>query len=90
MPHLIEILANRIKDFFVSVSEHLLRLDIDDDTFEGIGELPDKYIIRVETTLLRVKVNNATGPDDIPAWIIRKHAVTLAEPLTAIFNNSLY
>ena len=86
-----EILANRIIDFFVSVSEHLPRLDINDDTFEEIGELPDKYVIRVVTTfdaLWRVKVNKATGPGDIPAWIIRKHAVTLAEPLTAIFNNS--
>ena len=26
---------------------------------------------------------------EIPAWIIRQHAVTLAEPLTVIFNNSL-
>ena len=51
-----------------------------------------KYGIRGETTLdalWRVQVNKVTGPGDIPAWIIiRKHAVTLAEPLTAIFNNT--
>ena len=52
-----DLLANRINDFFVSVSEHLPRLNVDDPTFEGIGELPDQYVINVETTreaLLRV------------------------------------
>ena len=60
----LEIIADRIIDFFVvSVSEHLPRLDINEDPFEKIGELPDKYVIRVETTLdalLRVEVNKAT------------------------------
>ena len=65
---------------------------MDDPTFEGIGELPDQYVINVETTreaLLRVKVNKASGPDGVPAWLIRNHAHILAAPLTAIFNNSL-
>ena len=37
----------------------------------------------------RVKVNKATGPDDIPAWVIRNNADVLAAPLMAIFNSSL-
>ena len=36
-----------------------------------------------------VKANKATGPDNIPAWVLRNHANVLAPPLTAIFNNSL-
>ena len=36
-----------------------------------------------------VKANKATGPDNIPAWVLRKYANVLASPLSAIFNNSL-
>ena len=35
------------------------------------------------------KANKATGPDNIPAWVLRNYANVLAPPLTAIFNNSL-
>ena len=41
---------------------------------------PTNIIISVETTLdalTRVKVNKATGPDDIPAWVIRNNADVL-------------
>ena len=36
-----------------------------------------------------VKANKATGPDNIPAWVLRNYANVLAPPLTAIFSNSL-
>ena len=36
-----------------------------------------------------VKANKATGPDNIPARMLRNYANVLAPPLTAIFNNSL-
>ena len=52
----------------------------------------DQYVIRVYTTfraLESVKANKATGPDNIPAWVLRNYANVLAPPLTAIFNNSL-
>ena len=39
--------------------------------------------------LQRVKTNKATGPDNIPAWVLKGHAIILAAPLTAIFNSSL-
>ena len=35
-----------------------------------------------------VKANKATGPDNIPAWVLGNYANVLAPPLTAIFNNS--
>ena len=56
------------------------------------GELPDQYVIPVMKTfeaLRNVKVRKATGPDNIPAWLLRNHAEVLAPPLTATFNNSL-
>ena len=56
------------------------------------GELPDQYVIPVMKTfeaLCNVKVRKDTGPDNIPAWLLKNHAEVLAPPLTAIFNNSL-
>ena len=87
-----EKLTNIMNYFFVSVSSHLPPIRNDDPVFARMDELPDQYIISVETTidaLTRVKVNKATGPDDIPAWVIRNNADVLAAPLTAIFNSSL-
>ena len=37
-----EILANSMNDFCVSVSEHLPRLNVDNEVFTGEGELPDE------------------------------------------------
>ena len=87
-----EQLANNINDCFVSVSEHLPRLTRDNDVFAVDDELPDRYIISVDTTfevLSRIQVNKATGPDTIPAWVLKNYAAILAAPLTAIFNCSL-
>ena len=55
-------------------------------------ELPDAFSISEDVTLLalqRVKTNKTTGPDNIPAWVLKDHANILAAPLTAIFNSSL-
>ena len=81
-----------MNDFFVSVSEHLPRLDRNNEAFDVEGQLPDEYVIDLTTTLQalrKVKANKATGPDNVPAWILKNHANILAGPLTAIFNNSL-
>ena len=78
--------------FFVSVSEHLHRLDRDHEVFSVNEELPDQYVISVADTveaLRKVKTNKATGPDNIPAWVLKDNATILAPPLTAIFNSSL-
>ena len=53
-------------------------------------ELSDRYAISVCITLKAlesVTVNKATGHENIPAWMLRKHATIFA--LTAIFNKSL-
>ncbi len=84
-------LASKMNDFFVSVSEHLPRLDRNNEAFDVDGQLPDEYIIDLTTTLQalrKVKTNKATGPDNVPAWILNNHANILAGHLTAIFNSS--
>ena len=81
-----------MNDFFVSVSEHLPRLDRNNEAFEVDGQLQDEYVIDLTTTLQtlrKVKTTKATGPDNVPAWTLRNHANILAGPLTAIFNSSL-
>ena len=68
-------LVNRIHDFFLSVCEHLPRLDKHHDIFTLNEELPDAYCISVEVTLLalqRVKTNKSTGPDNIPVWVFTR------------------
>ena len=65
-------LANFMNDFFLSVSDHLPRLDKDDNVFSVHEELPDEFIISVDDTvsaLRKVKTNKSTGPDNIPAWV---------------------
>ena len=88
----VELLASKMNDFFVSVSEHLPRLDRNNEAFDVEGQLPDEYVIDLTTTLQalrQVKTNKVTGPDNVPAWILKNHAHILAGPLTAIFNSSL-
>ena len=87
-------LANSMNDFCVSVSEHLPRLNVHNEVFAVEGELPDEFIISIQTTfkalgLRNIKPNKATGPDNTPAWVLKDHADLLAPPLTAIFNCSL-
>ena len=85
-------LANFMNDFFLSVSDHLPRLDKDDNVFTVHDELPDEFIICVDDTvsaLRKVKTNKSTGPDNIPAWVLKEHADCLAAPLASIFNCSL-
>ena len=40
-------------------------------------ELPDEFIISVDDTcsaLRKVETNKSTGPDNIPAWVLKEHA----------------
>ncbi|KAK2183513.1 hypothetical protein NP493_308g00010 [Ridgeia piscesae] len=74
------LLANTMNDFFVSVSDHLPRLNKSHKVFDVNEELPDQYVISVCTTfkaLESVKANKATGPDNIPAWVLRNYANVL-------------
>ena len=85
----IELLANRLNEFLVSVSSNLPRLTNDHPAFT-YGEIPADYIINVPVTemaLQRIKVNKSTGPENIPGWLLRDNATVLARPLTALLNS---
>ena len=56
-------LANTMNDFFLSVSDHLPRLDKDDNVFTVHEELPDESIISVDDTVSALpKVKGALSP----------------------------
>ena len=81
-----------MNNFVLSVSDHLPRLDKDDNVLTVHEELQDEFIISVDDTvsaLRKVKTNTSTGPDNIPAWVLKEHADCLAAPLASIFNCSL-
>ena len=70
-----EILANRMNDLFVSVSEHLPRLNVDNEVFTVEGELPDECIIIIQTTfkaLCNIKTNKANmyGAFDVVLYFV--------------------
>ncbi len=76
----------------MSVTSDLPRLNADLPIFQLTDPLPTDLTITVEDTeraLLRLKVNKATGPDNIPAWLLKDFAPIMALPLTAIYNSSL-
>lgn len=88
----IPFLANQVNDFLVSVSSNLPRLSKNHGIFHLEEPLPAAFSITVAETqdaLSKVKANKATGPDLIPAWILRDFSHVLAAPLAAIFNSSL-
>ena len=88
----IEAHANRINECLVSVSSNLSRLIDGIAVFDVQDEIPAKYGISVmmtENALQQIKVNNAVGPDNVPAWVLRDNASSLAATLTALLNTSL-
>ena len=46
----VELLASKMNDFFVSVSEHLPRLDRNNEAFDVDGQLPNEYVIDLANT----------------------------------------
>ena len=79
-------------DFFVSVSADLPRLDPTHRVFDIEEPLPAEFTIEAGSTqraLQKVKCRKATGPDNIPPWMVNNYAHLLAAPVTAIFNSSL-
>ena len=83
-------LAGKVNSFFESVSRYLVPLDA------GMVPLdcpvPMHYIINSESVsklLSEINVIKDIGPDGIPGWILRDHALTLAHPVCTIFNASI-
>ena len=50
------------------------------------------YIVNINEvtkSVSRIKTHKATGPDEIPNWILHDYATILAPPVWAIFNSSV-
>ena len=85
-------LANVFNEFFTSVGSHLSPIADDNAFLCNSFPVPDKYLVRIdemENRLASIKTNKSTGPDGIPAWILRDLCTVLAKPLTAIANASI-
>ena len=84
-----EQLAEAIGECFYRVSSDITPLN-----FQPISviSVPDSYMISlaaVEVQLSRIKECKATGPDEIPNWILKSCASTLSIPICSIFNASI-
>ena len=80
------ILVNDLNNFFQSVSAHLTPID------NSVQQKPvnnDNLIIslkEVELKLMNTNLKKATGPDDLPNWILRDLSCIIAPPICAISN----
>jgi len=86
-------LADTINTFFASVAADLQPLqpdlcyDLGDDDSDC-----SQYVIepwQVALALSGIKVHKASGPDSTPNWLLKEFAPWLAEPVCAIFNQSV-
>ena len=75
--------------FFQSVSAHLTPID-NSVQQKLIGSVQLIISLKdVELKLMSTNIKKATGPDDLPDWILRDLSCTIALPICAIFNQSL-
>ena len=77
-----------MNDFFKSVGSHITPLSADHILFQQLYDVPDEYLVSVCDMERRLsKVDKATGPDSIPALVLRDFAHTLAghRSLMALF-----
>jgi hypothetical protein len=84
-------LAAKINLFFADVSKDLQPLSPVYNCIDSSENLSD-YVIypyEVERKLSRVNVHKSSGPDNIPNWILRDFSTWLAQPICAIFNQSI-
>ena len=86
------VLAGDINNFLESVTRKFVPItDQDSSAMETSNEVPDNFIIcvdEVEKETARIKVNTATGPDNIPSCRFKEGACPLVPPVCAVFNSS--
>ena len=87
-------LAERINDTFVSVTRNVppLRPIPDSQLQSNYTAITTEFIIDEEDVyykLSSISPSKATGPDEIPNWVLKSYAHVLALPVTSIFNASL-
>ena len=84
-------LAENINCFFHSVTSHLTPIS------KKVARVqpefhPADFIItvtQVEKALQKLDISKSSGPDGIPAWILKQYASFLAYPLASIMNSSI-
>ena len=83
-------LAGRINNFFISVSADLPALT-DNDCPEIMNHDPQFFVEPDDVLhkLLKIDITKASGPDDIPSWLLRDLAGVIAQPLCSIYNASV-
>ena len=85
-------LTELLNDAFASVSAPLTPIAPSDNFAPPTGHLEDKYIVPIDAVkkqLAGVKCSKASGPDDIPNWLLKDNAGTLGAPVACIINSSL-
>ena len=83
-------LAENINQAFQQVSAHMDPLP--DTTPEIHEHVPENFIIseqRTATVLKNVNKNKAIGPDQIPNWLLKSCALTLAPVVCNMWNTSI-
>ena len=85
-------LADSINRFFASVAADLqpLRPDLCNDLNDD--DVSSQFVIepwQVALSLHGINIHKASGPDLVPNWFLKEFAPSLAEPVCAIFNQSL-
>ena len=82
-------LAELIATSFCDVANSLQPLHFDKIPVDFV---PESFIItehQVESELAKLNIHKATGPDDIPNWVLKSCAPILAGPICSIFNASV-
>ena len=85
-------LATHINQSFLSVTQSLPPLspleNVETD-FAAVNEILSKYYISPESVYVKLsnlKRGKASGPDNLPSWILKDFAMELSSPVAEIFN----
>ena len=86
-------LAEDINEFFVSLCHDMPPLtDVNNYSVIECESVSAKYIISVENVekqLSWLNTKKATGPDNIPTWVLRDFCQVLAGPTACLWNSSI-
>ena len=89
----LQTLANQINTFFCSLCSNMPPLSSDSSWLNlEINNVPDHYKITPDVVLNQLsKLNSrkATGPDQLPTWILKDFAPLLCNPVAAVWNSSI-
>jgi hypothetical protein len=84
----IESLANKMNDFFVSLTDHFTPLSQPTPPME----IPEEFLVtesEVFKALASLQISKAIGPDNIPNRILKDFAPELAPVIRNIYNQSM-